>query len=182
MTQFKVYGRNAGDWILLKDVSGLIYTTAGQKKRIYLNNNTPHNQFKFENLKTGDPSNCAWIIQSLDLYADNVMGESTERMYPESGEAFKDIEIAEIIPQDTSIHGLPNHSPLPTGIHMDPQTGWIVGTATVESPLTSYGITATELSGGIVTRTFLFQVYVCNGGKGLVTFRYRADGYTDENA
>ena len=28
MTQFMVYGRNAGDWILLKDVSGLIYTTA----------------------------------------------------------------------------------------------------------------------------------------------------------
>ena len=27
-TQFKVYGRNSGDWILLKDVSGLIYTTA----------------------------------------------------------------------------------------------------------------------------------------------------------
>ena len=71
---------------------------------------------------------------------------------------------------------------LPTGIHMDPQTDWIVGTATVESPLTSYGITATKLSGGTVTKTFLFQVYVCNGGKGLVTFRYRADGYTDENA
>ena len=31
-------------------------------------------------------------------------------MYPESGEAFKDIEIAEIIPEDTSIHELPNHS------------------------------------------------------------------------
>ena len=28
VTQFKVYGRNSGDWILLKDVSGLIYTTA----------------------------------------------------------------------------------------------------------------------------------------------------------
>ena len=62
MTQFMVYGRNAGDWILLKDVSGLIYTTASQKKRIDLNNNTPYNHFKFENLKTGNPSNCAWII------------------------------------------------------------------------------------------------------------------------
>ena len=87
MTQFMVYGRNAGDWILLKDVSGLIYTTATQKKRIHLNNNTPYNHFKFDNLKTGDPSNCVSIIQSMDLYADNVMGESTERMYPESGEA-----------------------------------------------------------------------------------------------
>ena len=50
---------------------------------------------------------------------------------------------------------------LPTGIHMDPQTDWIVETATVESPLTSYGITATKLGGGIVTKTFLFQVYIC---------------------
>ena len=33
-----------------------------------------------------------------------------------------------------------------------------------------------------MTKTFLFQVYVCTGGKGLVTFRYRADGYKDENA
>ena len=32
-----------------------------------------------------------------------------------------------------------------------------------------------------MTKTFLFQVYVCTGGKGLVTFRYRADGYKDEN-
>ena len=152
-----------------------------QKKRIDLNNNTPYNQFKLENLKTGDPSNCAWIIQSMDLYADNVMAESTERMYPESGEAFKDIEIAEIIPKTLRSMDFQIIPALPTDIHMDPQTGWIAGTAMVESPLTSYGITATKLAGGTVTKTFLFQVYICTGGKGLVTFRYRADGYTDEN-
>ena len=63
----------------------------------------------------------------MDLYADNVMGESTERMYPESGEAFKDIEITEIIPEDTSIHGLPNH-PRPSNRHPHGSTdrldGW----------------------------------------------------------
>ena len=121
VTQFKLYGRNSGDWILLKDVSGLIYTTAGQKKRIYLNNNTPYNQFKFENLKTGDPNSCSWIIQSLDLYADNTMAESTELVYPASGEAFKDIEIAEIIPEGEGYMDFQITPALPAGIHMDPK-------------------------------------------------------------
>lgn len=34
-TRFLFYGRNSGDWILLKNVTGLTYTRAGQKNRIY---------------------------------------------------------------------------------------------------------------------------------------------------
>ena len=41
LTRFKLYGRNSGEWVLLKDVENLIYTTVGQKKRIYLTTNTP---------------------------------------------------------------------------------------------------------------------------------------------
>ena len=44
-------------------------------------------------------------------------------MYPESGEAFKDIEIAEIIPEGTGYMDFLITPTLPTGIHMDPQTG-----------------------------------------------------------
>ena len=56
-------------------VSGLVYSLAAQKKRIYLNNNTPYNQFMFENFGTGDSSAYTWKVQSLFLYADNTMME-----------------------------------------------------------------------------------------------------------
>ena len=41
LTRFKLYGRNSGEWVLLKDVENLIFTSVGQKKRINLNTNTP---------------------------------------------------------------------------------------------------------------------------------------------
>ena len=40
LTRFKFYGRNSGEWVLLKDVENLIFTSVGQKKRINLNTNT----------------------------------------------------------------------------------------------------------------------------------------------
>ena len=68
-TQFNLYARNTGteDWTLLKEVTGLTYSIAGQKRKIYLANNTPYTHFKFETFGSGDPSACAWRIQSLDL-------------------------------------------------------------------------------------------------------------------
>ena len=41
LTRFKLYGRNSGEWVLLKDVENLIFTSVDQKKRINLNTNTP---------------------------------------------------------------------------------------------------------------------------------------------
>ncbi|KAK8797451.1 hypothetical protein WA171_004333, partial [Blastocystis sp. BT1] len=76
VTQFVLYGRNSDtdEWTLLKEVTGLTYSIAGQKRRIYFPNNTPYNQFKFENMGTDDPSAC-WEVQSLDLFADNVLAD-----------------------------------------------------------------------------------------------------------
>jgi len=182
VTQFKIYGRNSGDWILLKDISGLVYSLAGQKKRIYLSNNTPYNQFKFENFGTGNPSACPWKVQSLFLYADNTMVEPADLVYPASESAYKDIEMAEIIPEGDRYVSYTVTPAFPAGIHLDEHTGWIAGTATAESPVTSYQITATKLSGGTVTKTMSFSVQVCTGGKSLMTFRYRADSYANENS
>ena len=69
VTEFNLYGRNSDtdEWTLLTNVTGLTYSTAGQKRRIYFPNNTPYNQFKFENFGTGDSSSCTWRVQSLDL-------------------------------------------------------------------------------------------------------------------
>ena len=93
-TQFNLYGRNLGtdEWTLLKDVSGLIYSTPGHKNKIYMANNIPYNQFKFENFGTGNPSSCDWYVQSLDLFADNTLVDIPNFTYDSSITIFKDVE------------------------------------------------------------------------------------------
>ena len=101
-TQFKLYGRNLGtdEWTLLTDVTGITYSTPGQKRKIYLSNNTPYNQFKFGNIATGDSSSCTWRIQSLDLFADNVLADIPNFTYESSVSVFKDVEMSEVIPEN----------------------------------------------------------------------------------
>ncbi|KNB41258.1 hypothetical protein JH06_5591, partial [Blastocystis sp. subtype 4] len=183
-TQFNLYGRNLGtdEWTLLKEVTGLTYSTPGQKRKIYLANNTPYNQFKFENFATGD-SSCTWYVQSLDLFADNVLADIPNFTYDSSISVFKDIEMSEVIPEngDGYMNFRINPS-LPDGIVLDPHTGWISGTATSESAAQTYTITATKMTGGDVTVTISLSVSICTGGKGLMTFRIRADGLPSENS
>ncbi|KNB41244.1 cadherin domain-containing protein, partial [Blastocystis sp. subtype 4] len=183
-TQFKLYGRNWDfvTWTLLKEVTGLTYSTVGQKRRIYLSNNTPYNQFKFENFATGD-SSCAWRVQSLDLFADNVLADIPNFTYDSSVTVFKDVEMSEVIPEngDGYMNFRINPS-LPDGIVLDPHTGWISGTATAESTAQTYTITATKMTGGDVTATISLSVSICTGGKGLMTVRIRADSYPSQNS
>ena len=63
-------------------------------------NNTPYNQFKFENFGSGDSSACAWRIQSLDLFADNMMVDIPNFTYDASVTVYKDIEMSEVIPEN----------------------------------------------------------------------------------
>ncbi|KAK8806653.1 hypothetical protein WA171_004334 [Blastocystis sp. BT1] len=184
-TQFNLYGRNSDtdEWTLLKEVTGLTYSTPGQKRRIYFSNNTPYNQFKFENFGTGNPSACAWRVQSLDLFADNVLVDIPNFTYDSSITIFKDIEMSEMIPQNNDGYFNFRINPsLPTGIVLDPYTGWISGTATSESPAQTYTITATKISGGDVTDTISLSVTICTDGKSLMTVRFRADSSPAENS
>ncbi|KNB42200.1 hypothetical protein JH06_4495 [Blastocystis sp. subtype 4] len=183
--QFNLYGRNSNDdeWTLLKEVTGLTYSTVGQKRRIYFINNTPYNQFKFENFGTGNPSSCSWYVQSLDLFADNVLVDIPNFTYDSSVTVFKDIEMAEVIPQNGDGYFNFRINPsLPAGIVLDSQTGWISGTATSESTAQTYTITATNVAGGDVTDTISLSVSLCSGAQGLMTVRIRADGYPSENS
>ena len=184
-TQFKLYGRNSDTdtWTLLKDVTGITYSTMGQKRKIYLNNNTPYNQFKFENFGSGDSSACTWYIQSLDLFADDLFAEIPNFIYDSSVAVYKGIEMAEVIPENADGYFNFQVSPaFPDGIVVDPHSGWISGTASAESPATTYTITATKVSGGTVTATISLSVIICTGDRGLLTVRLRADSFPHENS
>ncbi|KNB46235.1 hypothetical protein JH06_5775 [Blastocystis sp. subtype 4] len=185
VTEFNLYGRNSDtdEWTLLTNVTGLTYSTPAQKRRIYFPNNTPYNQFKFENFATGNSSSCYWRVQSLDLFADNVLADIPNFTYDSSVTVFKDVEMVEVIPQNADRYMNFRVSPaFPAGIVLDRYSGWISGTATSESAVQTYTITATKISGGDVTDTISLSVSVCTGGKGLMTVRFYADSYKSENS
>ncbi|KNB41249.1 hypothetical protein JH06_5729, partial [Blastocystis sp. subtype 4] len=91
--------------------------------------------------------------------------------------------MSEMIPQNNDGYFNFRINPsLPTGIVLDPYTGWISGTATSESPAQTYTITATKISGGDVTDTISLSVTICTDGKSLMTVRFRADSSPAENS
>ncbi|KAK8802893.1 hypothetical protein WA171_006564 [Blastocystis sp. BT1] len=185
VTEFNLYGRNSDtdEWTLLTNVTGLTYSTPSQKRRIYFPNNTPYNQFKFENFGTGNPSSCDWYVQSLDLFADSTLADIPNFTYDSSITVYKGIEMAEVIPQNADGYFDFRVSPsLPAGIVLNPHTGWISGTATVGNVTQTYTITATKISGGDVTDTISLSVSICTGDKGLMTIRIRTDTYPNENS
>ena len=132
--------------MLLTDVSGLTYSTVGQKQKIYLANNTPFNQFKFENFATGNRSSCTWRILSLDLIADNVLADVPDFTYESSITIFKHTEISEVIPENGDRYMNFRVSPsLPSGVVLDRYSGWISGTALDENTVTIYTIIVTKM-------------------------------------
>ena len=180
---FKLYGRGSASdsWTLLKSVSGLTFSMAAQRRRIYFPNNKPYNQFKFENFSTDDETSCAWTVQSLNLYAENVMVNQVPLSYPTNTIIFQNIEMAEVIPTGTGYSDFAVTPALPPGIVLDAQNGWISGTATELMTPTTYQVSATSILGTRSTVSFTLSVEICSNGRNLITVRIRADGNDKEN-
>ena len=185
-TQFKVYGRNKDteEWTLLKQVTSMYWSLPGQKHRIYFQNNVSYNQFRFEDIfPANHATECIWRVQSLDLYADNLMAELAPLSYgTETIEVFKDIEISEIIPTGEGYGDFTINPPLPEGLTLDAQSGWISGTAKAIAGTVTYTVTANKVTGGTATATITIAVAVCTDGRSLITARFRADSYKNENS
>ena len=183
-TQFNLFGRNGSeDWILLKNASKIVFSTPGQKRRIYFSNNQPFNQFMIANISSGNPEHCTWYIQSFSLLADNMLIENIPFTYDSCVTVYKDVEMAEVIPQDGDGYFDFRVSPaFPDGIVLDPHSGWISGTPTAESAPMSYNITATKIGGEERSVSITLAVEKCTGGKGLMTVRFRADDNSNENS
>ena len=177
---FLLYARNGDEeWTLLKNVTGLAFSMAGQRRRVYLQNNKSYNQFKFANF--GSDDGCQWRVQSLDLFADNVLDNSVIS-YPQHTDVFVDIEMAELIPEGTGFGDFEIKPELPAGLVIDRMTGWISGTPRNATAATTYTVTATKFNGGKNEATFVLAAGKCQGEYGLMTVRIRADDYDSENS
>ena len=185
VTEFNLYGRNSDtdEWTLLRNVTGLTYSTVVHRRRIYFPNNTPYNQLKFEKFSSGNRSSCSWVIQSVDLFADNVLVDIPNFTYDSSMTIFKDMKMTEVAPQNTEEYLDFRISPvLPSGIVLDANTGWISGTPTVVSTTQTYTITGTKMSGGDVSATLTLTVVTCSGDKGMMRIRFYGDDYPNNNS
>ena len=182
--QFNLYGRNGNQltWTRLVQVTGLTYSVPGQKRKAYFISQVPYNQFKFENFATGDSNECAWKVQSLNLYATNILVEPSPLTYPASTEIFKGIEMSELIPEGEGYYGFSITPELPQGLKFDSSNGWVSGTYNDIMNPTTYTVTAHKITGGTTTATFSLSSVHCTGGRGLMTVRIRADGFPNENS
>ena len=184
-SQFQLYARNSDDdeWLLLKNVTGLTWSIPGQKQAIYFRNNHAYNQFKFENIFPADYAvECKWRVQSFNLVADNPIVDPAPLTYPSSVVIFKDIEISEIIPTGDGYFDFSISPDLPEGLSFDPHTGWVSGTTSALESTTVYTVTASKFTNGTSTTTFSISIALCTGGRSLITIRFRADGYPEENS
>ncbi|OAO17863.1 He_Pig domain protein [Blastocystis sp. ATCC 50177/Nand II] len=183
-TQFVVKARNNNleEWATLKTVTGMTWSLVGEKKKIWLENNKPYNQYRLENIATGSETQCEWEMGSIDLAMDSMPATVPELSYSTPIVINKDVEMGEIYANSDYFYDFTVTPALPAGIVIDSMTGKISGTATAEMPATTYQITAKKVGGGSSTASVTISVEICTGTKGLITLVVQMDGWPYEGS
>ena len=180
--QFMLKARNTNleAWTTLKNVTGMTWSLVGEHKRIWVENNKPYNQYRFENFGTGNEAECEWKIGAIDLGMEVLPAVVPELAYSPVITVFKDVEMGEVYPNSEYFFDFAVTPALPEGITVDPTMGKISGTARMEMAAASYSITAKKVGGGSSSATVTLSVEVCMGGKSLITLVVRTDYWPHE--
>ena len=183
-TQFVLRARNTNleEWTTLKNVTDMTWSLVGEKKKIWLENNKPYNQYRLENIATGNEADCAWKMSAIDCAMDAIPAAVPELSYSTPIVLNKDVEMGEVYPNSEYYYDFTITPELPTGIVIDPNTGKISGTANAEIPATTYSITAKKVGGGSSTASITLSVEICTGTKGLITLVARMDNWPHEGS
>ena len=178
--QFNVKARNTNldEWTSLKNVTGLAWSLLGQHKKVWLENNKPWNQYRFENFASGNTQACKWKLGNIDFLADAIPATVPDLTFTATTlSLFKDIEMGEVYANANYYRDFTVQPALPAGVKLDTQTGTFCGTASAESAAQTYTVTATKVSGGSTTAVVTLSVSICTGGKSLITLVARTDSY-----
>ena len=180
VSQFMVLGRNANTetWTMIKNVMGLTWAADEKQMKIWLGNNKPWNQYRFENFGTGNPNECAWKFGNLDLTAD-ALTAIPELSYPSPVVITRYVEMTEVYPTSSYYYDFTVSPALPTGLVIDANSGTISGRPT-ELSNTTCEITASKIGGGTSTTSITIVVESCMGEKGLVSFAALLDSYPEQ--
>ena len=181
---FTVKARNTNleEWTTIKEVTGMTWSLAGEHKKIWLENNKPYNQYRLENIATGDASACSWKLSTLDLTADATPASIPELSYSTPLVITKGIEMGEVYANSDYYYDFTVSPALPAGLSIDPNTGKISGTVNEMVAATTYQITAKKYGGGSSTASVTISVEVCRGDKHLITLVARMDGWPHEGS
>ena len=178
----KARNNNLEEWTTLKTVTDMTWSLKGEKKKIWLENNKPYNQYRLENIGTGSETECAWEMGSIDLAMDAFPATLPELSYSTPIVINKDVEMGEVYPNSDYYFDFTVTPALPAGIVIDSLTGKISGTARSELPAMTYQITAKKVGGGSSTAAITLSVEICTGTKGLITLVARTDGWPEEGS
>ena len=178
----KARNTNLEAWTTIKNVTGMTWSMAGENKVIWLENNKPWNQYRFENMASAN-GDCPWQIGAFDVVSRSVPATIADFTYNTPVVITKDIEMGELYPSVEYYYDFTVSPALPTGLLLDPHTGKISGTSHAESPATQYTITAKKLGTGAATSFVItLSVETCFGGKNLITLVARMDSYAEEGS
>ena len=181
--EFVLKARNAESeaWTTLKTVTGMIWRSGEQFKKLWLETTTPYNQYQFENFASGNPSHCEWEFGTLDLEVDVVPAVMADLAYT-SAFTYKDVELDTVYPvSDIHYYDFTITPALPAGIVMDPNSGVVAGSPS-EAFDDTHIITAKKFGGGVVSALFNLTVEACTGGRALITLTARLDYYPTEGS
>ena len=171
--QFVVKARNSDseDWTTIKAVTGLLWDSVYENKKIILGNDKSYNQYRFENFASGDPTNPSWKFNTLDLTCDAIPTSIPELTYPTSPTLTKDIAMTDLYPSmnATNYYDFTIVPALPTGLVLDQYNGKISGIPAQAQSATTHTITAKKYGGGSSSTTMEISVDTCSGDKSLVT-------------
>ena len=182
--KFTLKARNANTetWTTIREVSGMTWSLKGEHKKIWLVNDKPYNQYRFENFGTGDSSSCSWKVGTLDLRADAMNMEIPDLSYTTPIVITQSVEMGEIYPNSEYYYDFTISPALPEGISIDPNTGKISGTCMIVSPATSYTIQAKSFLGAQKTFVATISVEPCSGDKGFITLVAYTDSWPSEGS
>ena len=181
--EFVLKARNAESeaWTTLKTVTGMIWRSGEQFKKLWLETTTPYNQYQFENFASGNPNNCKWEFGTLDLEVDVVPAAMASLAYT-SAFTYKDAELDTVYPvSDIHYYDFTITPALPAGVVIDANSGIVAGSPS-EAFDDTHIITAKKFGGGVVSALFNLTVEACTGGRTLITLTARMDSHPGEGS
>ena len=185
--RFNLKARNSEneEWTTLKEVVSLKWSVVGERKTIFVQQNKPWNQYRFENF-AGGYDDCFWRINRLDLFSVSLDMDIPDLQYLPAGqnlEIFKDMQMTDLYPNSELFYGYKTAPTLPEGLAIDVNTGVISGMAhtTAGSGIT-YSVMAFKRTGEAVNTTITITISVCHGGKSLITLVARLDDWPQEGS
>ena len=120
---FVVKAKNEIDteWVILKNVTNLVWESNRLYNRIWLDNNNPYNMYRFEDI-SGDSIT---IIDDIDLFSDATATTIPLIYSPSSIIIYKDVRITRVYPTSTFFTNFTTTPSFPNGLILDFDTGVI---------------------------------------------------------